>query len=440
MADSYALVLTGEVLPGFAPDAVWPQLAAHFRMEPQKLTELLARAPRIVKQSDDLGKLQNMQAGIAQAGAKAEICTPDIRPQLYVLVDGTPRGPVPYALVEQRVKQGLWAASISVVDVGATEWKPFREPDAAAPQPQPTPELTPAASANKWAPPAAPLVGSGNALTGTGDWNELPAGEAIHAGFWRRWAAYMLDSLVMMVPGMILGLLPIIGPIVGNWLYFALMESSSWQATLGKRAMGIKVVDAQGGRIGFGRATGRFFGKIVSALIFCIGYMMAGWTGRKQSLHDMMAGAFVVFNAVQPAQPLPAQRPPMPWYGWVLNLLPLSLAPIGILAAIALPAYQDYTVRAKLYEVVASAEPVKAEVASQGCQARSHAPSNPWVEKVEIGPDDSGSCTIVLTLGQARDIPAPVRGGEIEWTRKEGGGWACSSSLPQRYLPAQCRH
>ena len=79
-----------------------------------------------------------------------------------------------------------------------------------------------------------------------------------------------------------------------HWLYFALQESSSAQATLGKRAVGIKVTNLEGQRIGFGQATGRFFGKIISGLTLLIGYMMAGFTDRKQALHDIIAGTLVV--------------------------------------------------------------------------------------------------------------------------------------------------
>ena len=106
-----------------------------------------------------------------------------------------------------------------------------------------------------------------------------------------------------------------------TWLYFALQESSVAQATLGKRAMGIKVTDDYGQRIGFGRATGRFFGKILSGVIFDIGFMLAGWTARKQALHDMLAGTVVVFRTVKPGLSLPDVRPPMPWYGWLVNIL-----------------------------------------------------------------------------------------------------------------------
>jgi uncharacterized RDD family membrane protein YckC len=79
------------------------------------------------------------------------------------------------------------------------------------------------------------------------------------------------------------------------------------------------VTDDYGRRIGFGRASGRFFGKILSSLIFNIGFMLAGWTARKQALHDMIAGSLVVFRGVESGQPLPTERPPMPWHGWLIN-------------------------------------------------------------------------------------------------------------------------
>jgi uncharacterized RDD family membrane protein YckC len=81
---------------------------------------------------------------------------------------------------------------------------------------------------------------------------------------------------------------------VGVWLYHTLMESSSLQATLGKMALGIVVTDLDGGRISFGRATARYWSQILSALILGIGYLMAGFTERKQALHDMIAKTLVV--------------------------------------------------------------------------------------------------------------------------------------------------
>ena len=89
-----------------------------------------------------------------------------------------------------------------------------------------------------------------------------------------------------------------LGAMVGQffigWLYSALMESSRFQGTLGKIMLGLRVTDMSGQRIGFGRATGRYFGKILSAAIFCIGFLMVAFTEKKQGLHDMIAATLVV--------------------------------------------------------------------------------------------------------------------------------------------------
>jgi uncharacterized RDD family membrane protein YckC len=90
----------------------------------------------------------------------------------------------------------------------------------------------------------------------------------------------------------ILFLVPVI--LILDWLYFALMESSSKRATLGKMALGIIVTDLEGKRISFGRATGRFFSKILSGIIIYIGFIMVPFTDKKQGLHDMIAGTLVI--------------------------------------------------------------------------------------------------------------------------------------------------
>jgi uncharacterized RDD family membrane protein YckC len=82
--------------------------------------------------------------------------------------------------------------------------------------------------------------------------------------------------------------------LLANWIYEASMESSTKQATIGKMALGLKVTDLAGRRISFARATGRHFAKLVSGMILLIGYIMAGFTERKQALHDMIAGTLVV--------------------------------------------------------------------------------------------------------------------------------------------------
>jgi uncharacterized RDD family membrane protein YckC len=135
-----------------------------------------------------------------------------------------------------------------------------------------------------------------------------------YAGFWRRLGAWFIDQLVLGAGAFVLGF--IVGfavglsgrddipdalyyalnivYVIGYYLYFALMESSSWQATVGKNALGIQVTDLNGGRVSFGRALGRTLAKIISTLILLIGFIMAAFTERKQALHDMIAGTLVV--------------------------------------------------------------------------------------------------------------------------------------------------
>ena len=128
-----------------------------------------------------------------------------------------------------------------------------------------------------------------------------------YAGFWLRAAALVIDYAILFGGGLILAVLAELSspgaveedaytPIVLfiTWLYYALMESSARQATLGKSALGLTVTDLRGERVSFGRATGRFFAKILSGLILGIGYLMAAFTEKKQALHDMMADCLVI--------------------------------------------------------------------------------------------------------------------------------------------------
>lgn len=359
----YAVVFTGELLPTGSHQTTWTELARFLHVERGRLDELRLRAPLTIKQGEDLGKLQALQAGIADCGAQAELCLSDARPALFVLLEGSARGPVPHVYVEDCVERGVWPDTVRVAEVGSQAWRAWRE---LHPAPAPVVAAAPVAPA---AAPYEPITWTGQKPPEAPDLapadRELPPSLAIHAGFWWRCAALVMDGvLIALFLGLLQGLfmqvvlahlaslsageigaqmgllllVTLLG-FVAQWLYFALFESSSLHATPGKLAMGIKVVDGAGHRISFGRATGRWFGKIVSGLILNIGYMMAGWTERKQALHDMMAGTLVVFRAVEPDRPRPTVRPPMPWYGMLANVLlvgAMALVVFGVFASLSL--------------------------------------------------------------------------------------------------------
>ena len=92
-----------------------------------------------------------------------------------------------------------------------------------------------------------------------------------------------------------------------TWLYFAFCESSAWQATVGKLALGIRVTDMQGARISFPRALGRYLAKYLSAIILGIGFIMVAFTRRKQGLHDLIAGTLVLNGRASEFKDAPAK-------------------------------------------------------------------------------------------------------------------------------------
>jgi len=152
-----------------------------------------------------------------------------------------------------------------------------------------------------------------------------------YAGFWLRFVAYVIDSVIIYVVQSFI-FIPIFGLLgisfasqVGNvenmseaeavgmvgammalggatfvlttaiaLLYWSLMESSKYQATVGKLAIGLTVTDMDGNKLEFVKAFVRNICKIISGMIMGIGYIMAGFTEKKQGLHDIIANTLVV--------------------------------------------------------------------------------------------------------------------------------------------------
>lgn len=185
----------------------------------------------------------------------------------------------------------------------------------------PTPSAVPTAASQPSASPNFPssnTASSPYAASATAYQPVAPVAGVGYGGFWIRVVAAIIDAIILRIVvapvGMIFGGLGMAGMmsgiphrglrflgsgitiillIFGSWLYEAFMESSSYQATLGKMIFGMKVTDLYGNRISFERATGRHFAKWLSMMIFGIGYIMVGFTERKQGLHDLLAGTLV---------------------------------------------------------------------------------------------------------------------------------------------------
>jgi uncharacterized RDD family membrane protein YckC len=239
-------------------------------------------------------------------------------------------GPFTRVQVAEKLLSGEFSLDSLAHIEGLAQWTPLREVlakvDAA---------LTPAAPIVQV--PAAPVVAAepvGPPAVYSYAATMAPPPHLVYAGFWRRFAAHLLDNLIVSVPFVAIWFVIVIsvvgfgvftqfsqqngsepaaapsvafvitviiayfslilGRFLAVWLYHAVLESGQHQSTWGKRVLGLKVTSYTGQRISFGHASGRYFSTLVTNMTMGIGYLMVAFTDRKQALHDMIAGTLVV--------------------------------------------------------------------------------------------------------------------------------------------------
>ncbi len=220
--------------------------------------------------------------------------------QWYYAKGNQQQGPVSKDDLQQLVTQGMVTSGDLVWAEGMAQWEPAGTVFAGA--------VAPAGVYGGIA-----GGGDGGNLGMIGYYNPMLTGGMPYAGFWWRFLAALLDGAlvnvvsVLMVFGIglvgatLLGMSEFAATLIGQllayvvaWLYEALMTSSRYCGTLGKMAVGLKVVRPDGQPIGFGRATGRHFAKYLSAIILMVGYIMAAFTEKKQGLHDIICDTIVI--------------------------------------------------------------------------------------------------------------------------------------------------
>ncbi len=256
----------------------------------------------------------------------------------YADADRQRLGPFSALELAQRFHQGALRLDTLVWRDGMGEWQPLRDFSQALaldqapaetfyPAGDPAPPLAAQdAGDSPYAPPTATLASDEAFYSG---------GNVVYAGFWKRAAAYLIDAFVVGIAAQIvqMALMAVFfGMSMGSFAsnpetmfssvsgivflvsvylfplaiqagYYAAFHASSKQATLGKMAVGIKVVRSDGRRITLARGIGRFFGFLLSGLILAIGYLMAAFTERKQGLHDMICDTLVVDKWAYTAHP-----------------------------------------------------------------------------------------------------------------------------------------
>lgn len=375
----------------------------------------------------------------------------------YVDVAHQRQGPVPAEALADAFRRGQANRDSLVWREGLPQWEPLAghlgELGLLAPPPVPA---------------AAPSVAS-----------TAPAGpaEVVDAGFMRRLGAYFLDSMivgsvfyVVWIVGVLVvmavatggggtpddttmawgfGLVGLLYPVM-SLAYYAGMESSKLQATVGKMAAGIKVVDAEGRRLTFGRAAGRWAASLLSYLTLYIGFLMAGWTRRKRALHDLAAGTYVVDRWAYTDQPGRQSRglPAGVVAVIVLGLAMVGVAVLAILAAIAIPAYADYTTRARVAENWSAALPHLVKVAefkanTDRCprdaeEAGIPSRLDPDVREV-LMIEDEGRCGVALVLSGAAELKGAANGViHLRDLGPDGENTCDTDGIPEKLRPRAC--
>ncbi len=284
-----------------------------------------------------------------------------------------------------------------------------------------------------------------------------------YAGFWIRWVAYFIDGLVLIVPNAIVGF--ILGTLSGgtpapllsggtgflvSWIYFVAM-TNAYQATLGKKAVGIRVISDRPDGLTLGqiilRETG---GRLLSLLTLCIGYLMAAFTKRKQSLHDKLAGTLVVYD-----------DPNRKMSTWVIVLAVLAcggvaIAVVGIFSSIVLVSLNAARVKAQDAAVRPTLSVIMAEAIlyldAKGSYAGYKVPASVKTIPcsgdpiINVSPDGQRMAAFVRkcsdtkkyycddatasgTMGGAADGP-PTQGNEVDEAYAKSGQFDCFTGSP----------
>jgi len=399
----------------------------------------------------------------------------------YVSADRQRHGPVGADVLRALAADGSLTATSLVWREGLSEWQPLSTLAAELGlAPGSTPPPLPAGDGNGDGAATGHATGHGPGAA------PVPSGAdaVVDAGFLRRLAAHLIDTVLLAGAGYALLFLLLLGsgiglagmvalfdpealppddgllalllvglyglPILMQGAYHILFTASAWQATPGKRAMGIKVVDAEGRRLGLGRSAGRWFAAALSYLTLYLGFLMAAFTRRKLALHDMLAGTRVVDQWAYTAHPERQQRG---LGGCAIATLAagglfFALVFLATLAAIALPAYQEYTQRSRISELMVQAAPY--QTAMNDFLANTDrcpddfgeiglAPfAHPVVAEAELGENGLGECVLQLVLEQDPELGALA--GEYVWfSVGNRDGFRCRSSAADGLLPPACR-
>jgi uncharacterized RDD family membrane protein YckC len=356
----------------------------------------------------------------------------------FVAVDGESRGPYSHDQIAGQVRGGQIDAATLMWKEGMTDWAVAEQVLAGTGLLTQAPGLTPPLPPDAAHSAAAPEI-------------QTP----VIAAYGRRLAASLIDGFVLFVPVMVLVMLPhtllpdISAFAVGELLalatsvaYYTLLQGRAEGATVGKRAVGIRVVRDNGEGLGIALALGRYVLLALFGMLL-IPYLVPLFNSHRKGLHDMICGTVVIEGKRSEHPPLDLSNTMIGHWGaltWVMACLSLFVPVIGILAAISIPAYQDYVVRAKVALAIEQARDVSEKVVAY------HTAHGQWpASATDLGLSRESEVAGVATM---RVLPNgmvtltfmrnPIQGIELDIVIDESGHRQCVSSLPRKYTGRAC--
>jgi uncharacterized RDD family membrane protein YckC len=225
----------------------------------------------------------------------------------YVRGEREAYGPYDGRTLKEMIEQGKVALDAGIARVGATEWTTVKEHPFFS-------SIRPAGAAA--AQPMRLPGGPGSGAEYSENVSTTAGGPYHYGGFWIRFCAILIDSVILYIGILIIGLIAsaLIGFDYSNngkavtaiaviYLFATVMVlayqimflRSGWQATPGKRVLGLRIITTNGAKLSGWRAFGRYVCYSVSAMPMYIGFMMAGWTKEKRSFHDSICDTRVIY-------------------------------------------------------------------------------------------------------------------------------------------------
>ncbi|PTU31525.1 RDD family protein [Stenotrophobium rhamnosiphilum] len=280
--------------------------------------------------------------------------------------------------------------------------------------------------------------------------------QPVIAAFGRRIAAALIDGLVMFIPATILIILPqafladtsamIVGQllaVLGNLAYFTLLHGGSHGATIGKRALDIRVVRDDGSQLGDMLALGRYLLLMLSALMV-IPLLVPLFNRHRKGLHDMVCGTVVLEASSLTNENLDLNETVIGTWGslsWVMvGLMVVIPFAGGVVAAVSVPAYQDYVIRSKVAMAIEQARDTSEKVVAYRSE------HGQWPTKpTDIGLPDALDIADVATLHLDANgtvalnfTSTLIRGRALHIRMSEDGHRQCTTNLPRKYTDRAC--